>query len=102
MQIQEARWIVAAFGLITCILIAVYVVKLFRDMALGSGSDSVNAVPDIERLRQEGKLNQEEYNRLKKAIPKNLIPGTSVPSLPMDVGKPEKNAPDFRELKESD
>lgn len=102
MQIKEARWIVAAFGLVTCVLVAIYFVKLFRDMALGSGNDPLGELPDFERLRQEGKLNQEEYNRLKKSIPKNLLPGTPVPSGPIDADPTTKSSPDFRELKEPD
>ena len=51
MQINEARWIVAAFGLITCILIAYYFVKLFRDMAYGGGIELPTELPDFQRLR---------------------------------------------------
>lgn len=102
MQIKEARWIVAALGLITCVLVAYYFVKLFRDMAYGGGIDAASDLPDFERLRREGKLNDEEYNRLKKSIPKNVLPGTPIPGKSIDVKKDDTDLPDFRELKETD
>ena len=102
MQIKEARWIVAAFGLITCVLVAYYFVKLFRDMAYGGGIDAAGNLPDFERLRREGKLNDEEYNRLKKSIRKNVLPGTPIPGKSIDVKKDDTDLPDFRELKEID
>ena len=102
MQIKEARWIVAAFGLITCILVAYYFVKLFRDMALGGGIDSASDLPDFEQLRREGKLNEEEYKKLKESIPRNVLPGTPVAGNSLDTNQEPTTAPDFRELKDSE
>ena len=72
MEIREARWLVALTGLIICICVAYYIVKLFRDMALGSGSDPTSYITDFQKLRDEGKLDDEEYARLQQAIPKQL------------------------------
>lgn len=102
MQIKEARWIVAAFGLITCVLVAFYFVKLFRDMAYGGGVSSAGELPDFERMRREGKLNDEEYQRLKKTIPKHVLPGSPISSESNDVQSVDTNSPDFRELRETD
>ena len=72
MEIPEARWIVAVSGLVICVAVAFYVVKLFRDMALGGREDSASYITDFQRLRDEGKLDDEEYSRLTKAIPKDV------------------------------
>ncbi len=81
LEIKEARWIVAFFGLVTCILVGVYVVKKFRDMALGGGTETISHLTEFQRLHEAGKLNQDEYDRLKKTIPKNItasvVPGST-------------------------
>jgi hypothetical protein len=72
MEIPEARWIVAISGLVIGLAIAYYFVKLFRDMALGRVEDPTSYITEFQRLRNEGKLDDEEYSRLAKAIPKQL------------------------------
>lgn len=72
MQDPATRWIVAIFVLITVILVAVYVAKWFRDLAIGGGLESVSHLSEFERLHAEGKLNADEYQRLKKTIPLNI------------------------------
>jgi hypothetical protein len=72
MQMSEARWIVAITGLVVCVAIAFYVVKLFRDMAMGKTVDPASYISDFQKLRDEGKLDEEEYARLAKAIPKDI------------------------------
>jgi hypothetical protein len=74
MEIREARWIVVLSGLVICVAIAYYVVKLFRDMALGVSVDPSSYISDFQRLRDQGKLDDEEYAKLAKSIPK-IIPG---------------------------
>ncbi len=72
MQDPATRWIVAIFVLISVILVAVYVAKWFRDLAIGGGLESVSHLSEFERLHAEGKLNADEYQRLKKTIPLNI------------------------------
>ena len=74
MEIPEARWIVAISGLVICVAVAFFIVKLFRDMALGNTEDPAGYLTDFQRLRDEGKLDEEEYSRLSKAIPKEVLP----------------------------
>ncbi len=73
MAIREARWVIAAAGLLVSLLVGFYIFKLVRDMALGNTSfgpvDSSEFLTDFQKLRNEGKLNDEEYARLKQAIP---------------------------------
>jgi len=72
MEIREARWLVTLTGLIICICVGFYVVKLFRDMALGGRADPASYITDFQKLRDEGKLDDEEYARLKQSLPKQL------------------------------
>ncbi len=71
MEIPEARWIIAIAGLVIVSIIAYYIVKLFRDMALGAAREPVSYISDFQRLRDEGKVDDEEYARLTRAIPKD-------------------------------
>lgn len=77
MKIPGAGVVLGLFGLLTVVLIAIYVLKGVREMALGGGEDSLNSIShltEFERLRAEGKLNDEEFQRLKKAVPQNIMP----------------------------
>ena len=71
-------------------------------MALVGGADSVTDLPDFEQLRREGKLNEEEYKKLKQSIPKNVLPGTPVGGNSAESKQEPTTAPDFRELKDTD
>ena len=72
MQIREVRWIVIIAGLVACLSVAFYFAKLFRDMALGKSEDPTSFITEFQRLREEGKLNDEEYAKLKQVIPKQI------------------------------
>ena len=102
MEIPGARWIVAGFGLITCILIAVYVVKAFRDMALGNSQSTTSYLEEFQRLRDEGKLDKEEYDRLKKSIPQELIPDVDGKTKPDQLGQADSGEPKFVELRDNE
>jgi hypothetical protein len=73
MAIREARWIMAAAGLLVVLLVGFYLFKLVRDMALGNTSfgsaESTDFLTEFQKLRDEGKVNDEEYKRLKQSIP---------------------------------
>ncbi len=75
MEIPEARWIVALSGLVICLAVAFYVVKLFRDMATGKTSEPANYISEFQKLRDEGKLDEEEFSRLATSIPKFIPEG---------------------------
>lgn len=92
MEMREARWIVALFGLAVCVTVAVYVVKRFRDMAIGGSGDTVSHLTEFQRLHEEGKLDKEEYDRLKSTIPRNISESV------LPTGK--QAAPDFSEVKD--
>ena len=74
MEIPEARWILALAGLIICVATAYYVIKLFRDMAMGHREDPTNYMTEFQKMRDEGKLDDEEYSRLARSIPKAEMP----------------------------
>lgn len=95
MEIPEARWIVILAGLVISVAVAYYVVKLFRDMAMGVSTDSTSYISDFQRLRDEGKLNDEEYSKLAQAIPK------TIPQIEKSESKPE-DIPDFEEQPKSE
>jgi hypothetical protein len=117
MKTDEANWIIAIFGLVTCVLVSYYFVKLFRDMALGGGaSENVSDLADFQRLHSEGKLAPYEYDQLKKTIPKHVEshqPSSPQPQAPKTIAEMEAMAskkldgegvvkPDFSEVDESD
>jgi len=90
MEIPEARWIVAITGLVIGLAIAYYFVKLFRDMALGKVEDPTSYITEFQKLRNEGKLDNEEYSRLAKAIPKQTLPESGSQSKPAEsTGRPD-------------
>ena len=92
MEIPEARWIVAVSGLVVCVAVAYYVVKLFRDMATGKSSEPADYISEFQKLRDEGKLDEEEFSRLAKSIPKAI--------LKVGNDNPLDEVPDFEEQPE--
>ncbi|MFT5302331.1 MAG: hypothetical protein ACI87E_003788 [Mariniblastus sp.] len=94
---KEARWIVAITGLIVCVAVAYYVAKLFRDMALGNKDRPTNYISDFQRLREEGKLNDDEYSRLARAIPSDALGDQSTTADPNQTPDvvPQTEVPDF-------
>ena len=68
MEIPEARWIVWGTILVVLVLIAFYVAKKFRDMAVGGDAGSAEFLPDIDKMRLEGKLDDAEYQKLKSSM----------------------------------
>jgi hypothetical protein len=71
-----AKWVVIIFLLISLILSAIYVAKWFRDLAIG-GQDFASSIShnlaEIEKLYAERKISTEEYQRLKKVVPQQLV-----------------------------
>jgi len=69
MAVPGANWVVAIFLLLSLLLVAIYVAKSFRDLATGRNEiDTSSHFADFEKLRSEGKLDEEEYKRLKEAL----------------------------------
>ncbi len=72
LTIPGASLILWISALVIGLWVAYYFAKLFRDMAMGGSPDPPSYIGDFERLREEGKLDDDEYSRLKKSIPKHL------------------------------
>jgi hypothetical protein len=66
-----ASAVISIFMLVCLILVAVYVVSWFRNLAVGEELES-NPLAEIERLRAEGKISPFEYQRLKQVAAKNM------------------------------
>ena len=68
MEIPEARWIFWLTILVIAVTVAIYFAKMFRDMATGRNVATEDMLSNFERLRSEGKLDEEEYTKLKTTI----------------------------------
>lgn len=71
MQIQEARWIAIIAGLVILVSIAYYILKSVREMAVGGESPRADFISEFQKLRDEGKLDEDEFSRLAHSIPKD-------------------------------
>ena len=71
MEIPEARWIIWITLLVIFVLVGSYVAMYFRGQAKGISHESTDYLSDFRKLKDEGKLDDEEFGRLKQAIPKN-------------------------------
>jgi len=72
MEIPEARWIVWLTILVILILVAIYVVMYFRGQATGRGIETTDYLTEFEKLKEQGKLDEEEFSRLKSVIPRHI------------------------------
>lgn len=70
MEIPEARWIIWLTLLVILILVGTYVAMYFRGQAMGIVKEKADYLSDFRKLKDEGKLDEEEFGRLKQAIPK--------------------------------
>ena len=70
MEIPEARWIIWLTLLVILILVGTYVAMYFRGQAMGIVKEKSDYLSDFRKLKDEGKLDEEEFGRLKQAIPK--------------------------------
>lgn len=69
MAVPGANWVVAIFLFICVLLVGFYFVKNCRDLAMGKiDSGESSHFTDFEKLRSEGKLDEDEYKRLKEAL----------------------------------
>ncbi len=66
------KWITWLTLLLIMIVIAIYVAKFFRDLAVGESNDGLGQWSEFQRLHAEGKLSPWEYQRLKATVPKRL------------------------------
>ena len=71
-QIPGAGWIIGISGLLIFLTVAYYFLTLIRNMAVGTAQESTDYITDFQKLRDEGKLDEEEYSRLAQAIPKKV------------------------------
>ena len=68
MALPGAGWVVSTFGLVSSILIAVYVVKWFRDLAIGVGNEPVSHLAEFERLYAAGTIDEDEFKRQERYL----------------------------------
>lgn len=69
-EIRLAQWIVFLAGLAIVILVALYIVRFFREMAFGSDPDPIDHLSEFERMRNAGQLDDQEFQRLKSTLAK--------------------------------
>jgi len=70
MEIPEARWIIWLTLLVILVMVGTYVAMYFRGQAMGIVKEKSDYLSDFRKLKDEGKLDEEEFGRLKQAIPK--------------------------------
>jgi len=70
MEIPEARWIIWLTLLVIFVLVGTYVAMYFRGQAKGIIKEQADYLADFQKLKDEGKLDDEEFGRLKQAIPR--------------------------------
>ena len=70
MEIPEARWIIWLTLLVILVLVGTYVAMYFRGQAMGIVKEKADYLSDFQKLKDEGKVDEEEFGRLKQAIPK--------------------------------
>ena len=98
MDIPEARWILWITLLVVFVLVAVYVAKMFRDMAIGgSGGNNATMLSDFEQLRNEGKLDDDEYQKLKTTIREQTISDSTTGSETKPESENQEVAPPIEE-----
>lgn len=110
MQIPEARWIAIVAGLVILVAIAYFVLKSLREMAIGGEASPTDFISDFQKLRDEGKLDDDEFSRLAHSIPKDSVSSkTEIKTEPeTELGGKEEQAeasdetPDFEEEPEAD
>ena len=69
MTIPEARWVIWVTILVILLVVAIFFAKMFRDMAFGGGGEpSARMLSDFEELRDQGKIDDEEFTKLKQTI----------------------------------
>lgn len=68
MEIPEARWVVWISLLATAIIIAIYVAVYFRNLAFGKSDTASDHLSEFRRLKEEGKLGDKEFAKLKTTI----------------------------------
>ena len=80
MNIPGASWIIWTSLLVILILVAVYVVGLVRNLAIGgSDVDETDHLSEFRKLRDQGMIDEEEYKRLTAVVP-IPIPDTQLES----------------------
>ncbi len=94
-EIRIARWIVFAALISVSAMVAVYFGKIFRNMAIGMGGESIDYMAEFEKMKRDGKLDKSEFDRLKTAISLNEVesePGSRAPEGGLEPGGEETPA----------
>ena len=75
MEIPGVAWVVYIAVLVCLLLTAVYIVGLFRDMAIGQSSATSDEDLDLIReIRNRDMIADEEFERAKSLIRENIEP----------------------------
>lgn len=62
MEIDAARWVIWSTLLLILVIVAIYIVKFFRDQAFGSGESGDGSLLDeIRRWKQSGVVDEDEF-----------------------------------------
>ncbi len=106
MQIPEARWIAIIAGLVILLAIAYYVLKSLREMAIGGEATPTDFISEFQKLRDEGKLDDDEFSRLAHSIPTDPVSSKTGKETEVsdreDQEKPSGEVPDFEEEPDAD
>lgn len=75
-EIPEARWIVWITLLAVVVMVGIYIAVYFRNLAFGKSDSGSDHLSEFRRLREEGKLGDKEFAKLKSTMRNNesLIP----------------------------
>jgi hypothetical protein len=64
----EARLVVAVAGLAILVTVGLYVVLRVRGVAMEEMPDALEHLSEFRRMRDEGAIAEEEYQRLKQTV----------------------------------
>lgn len=73
MEIKSARWVVICTLLLILVVIAIYLIRLFRDQALGSKTSVDGSLLDeIRRWKQTGIVDEDEFEQVQQTAARRL------------------------------
>ncbi len=82
-MIPGAKWIIYPSLLLVLVLVAWYVLQLFRNMAIGGDPGSDDHLGSFRKMRDEGMIAPEEYKKLAGLVP---LPETEEKPEPEETG----------------
>ncbi len=98
-EIDAARWLIYAAVTTALILVGVYVGKLFRNMAIGVESDSIDYMAGFEKMKDDGKLDEREFDQLRTTLSNRVLTDHGLPA-ECDEGESVDESESLDEAKE--